>query len=279
MMNTEYLIKQFLEDYNHKLSYNTLRGYKTALKQVFAFSRKSHEELTKQDIRHWLFSLEEEGCKPNTINLKIKALKLFFTYCMEEKYRSDNPVKSIPYSKVEDTLPYYLTTEQLVQLRNAFKGNLQMRAVIEVLYSTGIRISELAQLKLNEINWAERMILISDGKGKKERIVFFTRECEERLKAYLTTRSDNLPFVFINQSETTTIGTRTVVRWFRVYRRGLDFYVSPHTLRHTFAAHLAMKGMPIVTIQTLLGHDDPRTSQTYSRLLTQAQKDIYDQWV
>lgn len=279
MLKSKEFINQFLDDYSHKLSHNTLRGYKTALEQLLDFCGKSYDDISKREIRNWLMSLEEKGCKPNTINYKLKAIRLFYKYCVEEEYMSDNPVESIPDSKVEEKLTYYLSYEQLTLLKSICKEDLRFRAVIEVLYSTGMRISELANMKLNDINWTERMIIIPEGKGKKARSVFFTRECAEHLKAYLRTRSDNLSFVFINRFETTTIGTRMIVRGFKNYRKELGFYVSPHTLRHTFAAHLVMKGMPLVSIQTLLGHDDPRTTQTYSRLFGQAQKDMYDQWL
>ncbi|WP_019243122.1 MULTISPECIES: tyrosine-type recombinase/integrase [Bacillus] len=278
MLNTEELITQFIVDYGKKLAQNTLRGYKTALEQLFEFTGKSFGDISKSDIRNWLLSLAEKGCKPSTINYKLKAMRLFYKYCVEEEYLINYPVVNIPDSKVEEKLPYYLSYEQLSSLRAICKEDLRFRAVVEVLYSTGIRVSELANMKLEEINWTERMILIPEGKGKKARFVYFTRTCEEHLKAYLRTRRDNLPFVFINRLETTTIGTKSVVYGFINYRKELDFYVSPHTLRHTFAAHLVMKGMPVVSIQTLLGHDDPRTTQTYSRLFGQAQKEMYDQW-
>lgn len=267
MLKSEEFVNLFLEDYSHKLAHNTLRGYKTALVQLIDFCAKSYDDISKREIRNWLMSLEEKGCKPNTINFKLKAIRLFYKYCVEEDYMSDNPVESIPDSKVDDKLPYYLSYEQLSLLRSICKEDLRLRGVIEVLYSTGIRISELANMKLNDINWTERMIIIPEGKGKKARSVFFTRECEEHLNAYLRTRHDNLSFVFINRFETTTIGTRTIVHWFKNYRKELGFYVSPHTLRHTFAAHLVMKGMPLVSIQTLLGHDDPRTTHTFLSLL------------
>ena len=120
---------------------------------------------------------------------------------------------------------------------------------------------------------------VRKGKGKIGRIVLFTRSCEEHLKAYLNERKDDLPYVFLNVPGTGPIHYQFVEKNFRKYKKELGIHVSPHTLRHTFAAHLAMKGMPLVGIQSLLGHASPENTQRYARLFDHERKQVYDDWM
>jgi site-specific recombinase XerD len=206
-------------------------------------------------------------------------LRVFYEYCLEEGISTQNPVEGITLPKIEDKLPTYLTYEQLMQLRSLCEGNLRQRALIEVLYTTGIRLGELSNMKLEDINWTERMIHIPKGKGKKERIVLFTKECAEYVKAYMQSRKDDLPYVFVNIMGTGPLTHSPIQETFGVYRKKLGFQFTPHTLRHTFAAHLAIKGMPLECIQALMGHENPQHTRMYARLYQKAQKDMYDEWM
>jgi site-specific recombinase XerD len=279
MLTTEACIKQFIDDHSFKCEKSTLDSYKRSIEQLLCFSKKQYHEITKRDIRNWLVCLTEEGYKVSSISKKFFDLRVFFKYCVEEELISNNPVEAITPPKSDDKLPYYLTNEQLTQLRHICSGKLKQRAIIEVLYTTGVRISELTNMKLEDINWSERLIHIPKGKGKKERIVMFTKECEEHLKAYLNQRSDELPFVFLNRLRTGAIFKTSINYWFYDYRKKLGIHVTPHTLRHTFAAQLARKGMPLSSIQALLGHEDASMTQRYARLHQQAQKEMYDEWM
>ena len=99
------------------------------------------------------------------------------------------------------------------------------------------------------------------------------------MKVYLQTRQDDLPYLFINRYGKGPIDSRSIQNWFENYREKMGIYLTPHTLRHTFAVHLAMKGMPLSCIQVLLGHEDPRQTQLYARLYGEAQKQMYDEWM
>jgi site-specific recombinase XerD len=279
MLALDECIKHFIDDYSFKLEKSTLKIYETSIRQLLGFCEKSYIEITTRDIRNWLMQLEENGYKKSTIKKNICGLRLFYQYCFEEEHMAHNPVAKISLPKDEDKLPKYLTHEQMTHLKVLCEGNLKHRAVIELLYTTGIRITELTNMKLDDINWNERMIHIPKGKGKKERIVLFTKECEELLKAYLQTRNDELPLVFLNHNGTKGIQRRSIQRWLESYRSILGITLSPHTLRHTFAAHLAMKGMPLVHLQRLLGHENSRHTHLYARLHGQAQKQMYDEWM
>lgn len=279
MITSEEYIKQFMDDYCIKLKKRTLNGYILSVRQMLAFYNKQFNEITTKDVRNWLLHLEEKGYKHNSIRNKLVGLGAFYRYCLEETFISRNPIDAIPYPKHEDKLPHYLTVDQLVLLRSLCKENLKHRAVIEVLYATGVRISELTNMRLEDITWEERMIRIPNGKGKKERIVLFTKECAEHLLAYLHTRSDDVPFVFTNRNGNGPNDPNSIQGWFVNYRKELGVYMTPHTMRHTFAAHLAMRGMPFVSIQSLLGHIDPNHTRLYSRLYDNARKEKYDEWM
>jgi site-specific recombinase XerD len=279
MLSSNLCIKHFINDYSIRLEKATLEGYVTSIRQLLCFCEKSYDEISTGDIRNWLMHLEENGYKMSTIKTKICGLRLFYQYCCEEKLMANNPVVIIQLPKDEDKLPHYLTHEKITQLRLLCEGNLKQRAIIEVLYTTGIRVTELTNMKLEDINWTERMIHIPKGKGKKERIVLFTKECEEYLKTYIQSRFDKLSFVFLDRYGTKKINRRSIQAWFESYRVKLGVFLSPHTLRHTFAAHLAMKGMPLAHLQALLGHENPRHTLLYARLHSHAQKQMYDEWM
>lgn len=272
-------MQQFKNEYSFRLTEETVYQYVLAVEQLITYCNKTFSEINSRDIRRWMSSLESKEYKAVTVKTKLAGIKLFFKYCVEEELLTKDPVKNIPFPEVEDKLPFYLQVDELTQLRKLVMGRIEERSVIEVLYTTGVRIKELVAIKKEDINWPERMITIPKGKRKKERIVLFTRECEVHLKAYLDEREDNLPFVFINTTKTGSMCPRTIQNEFKTYSKKLGIHMTPHTLRHTFAAHLAMKGMPLACIQVLLGHNGPHQTQLYARLYHQARKVIYDQWM
>lgn len=279
LITADICLKQFKDDYRFRLDEKTVNLYLLAVDQLLAFCDKPFTEINSKDIRRWMSSLELREYKAATVSSKLAGIKLFFKYCIEEGFLTKDPVKNIPVPEAEDKLPRYLQRDELLQLRQLVKGKGEERAIIEVLYATGVRLMELVNMKKEDINWPERIITIPKGKRKKERIVLFTRECAEHLKAYLELREDTQPFVFVNTKSTGSMCPRTIQLKFETYTKMIGIHISPHTLRHTFAAHLAMKGMPLECIQVLLGHNSPHQTQLYARLYHQARKEIYDQWM
>jgi site-specific recombinase XerD len=281
-MDAETCLNQFLMEYQFRLESSTLKIYHGGIKQFLNHEGKALDDITKHDIRNWLSYLSsEKGYKPSTINSKIAGLKNFFTYCREEDFITLDPAKDINFVHVEEKMPRYLSMEQLIQLRAFLKGRNQERAIMEVLYATGVRISELISMKKTDINWIERYIVIPEGKRKVGRIVLFTQGCTEHLKVYLESRTDNLTEVFVlfNSDGTLSKNSNIVEEWFRYYSKSLGFKLTPHTLRHTLAAHLAQKGMPLPCIQELLGHDNSQTTRIYAKLYDHARKEMYDEWM
>lgn len=276
MMTDE--IELFGQEYAFRLNHVTLNLYKRFTVELIGHSGKRFDEINTRDIRKWLGDLSTDGLAISTLNTRIAGIKLFYRFCSEEGLVELDPTKSIHLSKVEEKLPYYLTREQLSNLRSTAKG-LRERAVIETLFFTGLRISELVAMKKEDINWLERSIHIPKGKRKKARIVLFSRECGETLKAYLDSRTDDLPFIFLNSYGTRQASKRTIQFEFKAYGETLGIVLTPHTLRHTFAAQLAIKGMPLACIQILLGHEDQNQTRHYARLYDHARKSIYDEWM
>lgn len=188
-------------------------------------------------------------------------------------------MKSIPFPKQEEALPRYLSDEQLLKLRKLVEGKLEEQVMIEMLFSTGMRVSELRATKKTDINWSEKTIIIPVGKGKKGRIVLFNQVCADYLKAYLEKRTDALPFVFVNPQAERQVRRQTINERFQQYSSQLGLRVTPHMLRYTFTAHLARRGMRLEAIRKLLGHESIHTTHLYARFYDHLQKEQYDKWM
>ena len=270
-------MEAFFNDHHARFSTETTRGYRIALNQFFCFCVKPYDQIKAIEIRVWMNSMEEEGLKPRSIHLKLSAVKSFYRYCMEENKLKKNPALSVKTPKIDDALPYYLSRRQITILQELTKLNSRDRAMVETLYTTGVRISELLDIKLADVKWDTRQIWIRKGKGTKERFVLFTHECDVRLKAYLNGREIKSDYLFCN-SRGGRMDRDFVQKQFREYTKALGFKVSPHTMRHTFAAHLAERNMPMAYIQDLLGHVNINSTRIYTRLMEHARKKKYDQY-
>lgn len=276
---TKDYIEQFKIDHQFRLARTTIRSYQFDIRQLQELMGKPFEDITRKDVRNWLMLLEEKGYKPVTVYTKLIGVKTFFSYCLEEGLIATNPLAHIPYPKIPDKVPIYLTKPELAQLRECVQHSLLERAIIEMLAATGIRMSELIAMNKEDINETERSIHIPDGKGNQARIVLISLESLQYVTAYLKSRTDALPYVFINHTATRRIRRQIINANFQAYSERLGFRVIPHMLRHTFAARLAEKGMPGECIQQLLGHQRPSTTQLYARLFNHARKETYDKWM
>jgi site-specific recombinase XerD len=271
-------VKQaFLNDNHSRFSSETSRSYQISLSQFFSFCLKDYDEVKAADIRAWLSSMEEKKLKPRSIHTKLSALKSFFVYCMEENLLKKDPTVTIYTPKKDDALPYYLSKRQLALLQELTRADVRYRAMVEALYTTGVRISELLNIKLEDVRWETRQIWIRKGKGNKERFVLFTHECSQRLKSYLEFRTDQSVYLFSN-GRGGPLSRVTVERQFQEFTEVLGFKVTPHTMRHTFAAHLAEKQMPQSYIQELLGHVNINSTRIYTRIMEHARKKQYDRY-
>lgn len=220
-MNLE-VQQAYFNDQQARFSPETIRTYKIALSQFFSYCYKKVDEVEAKDIRDWLAMMNEKGLKPRSIQMKLSALKSFYQYCMEENLVTKNPTLKLRTPQKEDSLPYYLNKRQLVLLQELVKHNTRDRAIVEILYATGVRISEMLDIKIEDVKWSSRQIWIRKGKGNKERFVLFSHECAERLKAYLDQRRVNSVYLFANHRGE-PLSRVTVQLYFRHFSKTLGY--------------------------------------------------------
>jgi integrase/recombinase XerC len=269
-------VQQYFLDNQFRLVRETVRRDRYTFNNFFSFCQKEYDQVLAADIRHWMEERKNK-IKNSTIRLELVRLRSFYSYCQEEDLTPGNPASSVEPPKLVKSPPIYLEKSQLARLREATRVCPRERTIVETLYTTGVRVNELCRLKKEDVDWETRLITVWDGKGMKDRIVLFTAECAERLKMYLALRQDESPYLFLSELGL-PLKPSKVEHYFRCISRRLGFRVWPHLLRHTFAAHLAQKGMPLSAIQELLGHDDIKNTEIYTELYAHARKDQYDKY-
>lgn len=267
----------FFNDNYLRFSPETIRSYQIALKQFFSFIEVPYNQVKPAHIRSWLASLQEKELKPRSIQLKLAAIKSFYHYCMEENLVKKNPTLSIQTPRTQEEIPKFLSKKQLVQLQEITRQDIRDRVIIEILYATGVRVSELIHIRLEDIKWESRQIWIRKGKGNKERFVLFSYACLERINEYLKTRKETSEYLICNRKGG-HVSRVFVEKKFNHYSELLGFHVTPHMLRHTFATHLAIKNMPQTYLQELLGHTNINSTHIYTKLSQDMRKKEYDKY-
>jgi len=286
------LIRQFIhylaEEKN--ASPHTCRCYQKDLEEFENFLKGSGTYLTSGGqihvgevdriaIRKYLSYLHRKNRK-SSIARKVSTLRSFYRFLVREQMVSSNPIKNVATPKVEKPLPTALTVDEAFRLMDspAEKGRLRDRAILELLYSSGLRVSELVGLNVNQLDQDLGIVKVM-GKGRKERIVPVGKEAMEALKAYLKDRKDlgreGPLFVNLRGGRLTS---RSVGRLVKKYskRSGVFRKVSPHSLRHTFATHLLDAGADIREIQEMLGHASLSTTQRYTHVSLGKLMEVYD---
>lgn len=272
---------------------HTCRGYQKDLEEFEHFLRNSNikvnpsgqleiEKVDRFDIRRYLSFLHGKN-KKSSIARKLSTLRSFFRYLIREKVITNNPAKAVSTPKVEKSLPSSLTVDEAFRLMDSPKGEtggkaLRDRAILELLYSSGLRVGELVNLNLNHLDFTLGIVKVL-GKGRKERIVPVGLKALEALRLYLEKRMDKGPDspLFINPRGG-RLTARSVGRLIKKYTEssGIVRKVSPHTLRHTFATHLLDSGAEIREIQEMLGHSSLSTTQRYIHLTPGKLMEVYD---
>jgi integrase/recombinase XerC len=265
------------------VSPHTLRSYRVDLEQLAEFlGDRDPASLDHQDLRRFLAHLVDRRASKSTIARKLAAIRSLYTYLNREGIVLRNPARLVATPKQDKRLPQVLTVDDVLRLldapRHAGETSLRDRAVIETLYSTGIRASELIGIDHDDINRHDRLIRIR-GKGRKERIVPVGQKALDAIDAYgaVKRRSAVETAVFTNPSGK-RLTARTVQRIVGTCRKiaGIAQGASPHTLRHSFATHLLESGADLRSIQELLGHASLSTTQRYTHLNLDALMETYD---
>ncbi len=240
-------------------------------------------------IRGFMARLNEENYSKSTTARKLATLRSFYKFLVKRNYISANPVATVRTPKQEKKLPKCLEFEQIKRLLetpplDSWLGA-RDRAMLEVLYSTGMRVSEIVALNMEDVDFLGEVIHIR-GKGKKERIAPIGSSALQAIQHYLEFRNRRMTndpdfdtkVLFANKHGK-RLSTRSVRRKMDKYLRqaGLDPSISPHTLRHSFATHMLNNGADLRSVQELLGHQSLSTTQVYTHLGTSRMKEVYDQ--
>ncbi|HAB67016.1 MAG TPA: site-specific tyrosine recombinase XerD [Firmicutes bacterium] len=288
-MNNEYIpntyITKYMDylEYERKLSTNTIKSYYNDLKSFDIFFKGNILYLTYSDIEKYLSTLDTTNSR--TVSHNLTVIKTFYNFLIEENIIKENPCTLISPPKLTKKLPVYLTEEEidkLLDIKTITPYDYRNKAMLELLYATGLRISELCNLKLNDIDINNCFVRVY-GKGSKERIVPISDIALKHLIIYLEKyrniilKEKNSDYIFISNS-LTNISRQGFFKILKkeCLRSGITKNVSPHVLRHSFATHLLKHGADLRIIQELLGHEDISTTQIYSHLVNEKLKQDYE---
>lgn len=251
------------------LSDTTLKNYRIVLGLFFDTVQKLPEQVTTNDIRLFLYSYQaEKECSLRTLDKYREYISRFFSWTHSEGHIQTNPAKNVSPIKYEEKPREALSQIELEHLRMACKTDKE-RAIIEFLYSTGCRVSELSVVKKSDVDWNEKSVRLF-GKGKKHRVSFLNAKAEVTLRKYLDGRKDECEYIFASSRrpfrQMHKDGIEKIVR--TVSARASDKLgrqVTPHVLRHTTATTALRSGMPIEDISKLLGHESIDTTMIYAK--------------
>ena len=282
----DHLISSFLDFlYIEKgLSKNTVHSYENDINSFSKWSLKylgqPIKKLLKADVNQYVSFLFKQGLKSSSVNRKISTIKSFYIYLIKKKIITFSPVEDISMPKKETYLPVSMSEIEVEKLLNSPKLNIHIerrdKAMIEMLYATGMRISELVNLKLTDID-NKRLVVKVLGKGQKERLIPYGEEAADALNAYLNDREkSNIKETFLS-NRGTKITRGAFWNRIKIYlnRENLKASISPHTLRHAFATHLLNRGADLRSVQILLGHSDLSTTQIYTHIAKQRLGEIH----
>lgn len=248
------------------LSKKTLYNYKLHLEKFYEYVLKPVNFITTTDIRIYLAQISKDK-KQSTLSTEISILKSFFGWMHDEEIIEKNPMKKIKQPKVSKRLRNALTIEEIELLRDVCKTTRQ-RALLETLYATACRLDEIVKLNKDDISFNTMSARVV-GKGDKERIVYLSSKSKIYLEKYFHERIDSNEALFVTSRKPfKRLGGRSIQR--EINNLGklarIEKSIHPHILRHSFATHALQSGMTLDTIQRILGHTDPSTTQIYSEL-------------
>lgn len=263
-------------------SQHTIRNYAIDLKALRAFTDLPLNEIDRRTIRLFIAKQSETHSK-RTIVRRLSSLRTFFKYLISQGHIPKNPMEDIESPKLEKKIPLSLSYEQVQRLLNTPDTHTYLgfrdRCIMELFYSSGLRVSELVDLDKKDVNNKELLIRLR-GKGKKERVIPITRNAAEWIEAYLNhpkRKARDRKALFLNRFGR-RLTSRSVDRKFEEHltKTGLSGNITPHTIRHTIATHWLESGMDLKTIQLLLGHSSLATTTIYTHVSPKLKKEVYD---
>ena len=262
-------------------SINTYTSYINDLYYFYIFIKKDLTKVTFEDVKDYLDHLNLKKEKTSSVRRKISSLKSFYKFLYKNGYmnKKDYPLTKVAYPKMEKRLPKFIYYNDLLEIINEStkdKDGIRDRLIIEMLYATGVRVSELVNIKINDIDFNNRRIIVL-GKGNKERIVYYGEYSEEVLKEYLKTHErKNHNYLFVNSKggKLTDRGVRYIIDNI-MSKLSVKVHVTPHVLRHTFATDMLNNGCDIRVVQELLGHSSLKATEIYTHVTNEHLKKVY----
>ena len=292
------MLKGLLKEYEYYLkitkglSSNSISSYTTDLREYVEFLNKNYllrdpENITKQHIRNFISRLKRKNNTASSISRKMSAIRSFHKYLLIEKLVYTNVTTGISLPKKEKRLPLVLSVNEIDALMIAADGDepleLRNRAMLELLYGSGLRITELIELRLVDLHLNMGFINVT-GKGNKERIVPIGDEGQYALKRYIDRGRSEIKkvmgdIIFVNNrgAKISRVGFYKTLKRLAI-KAGITKDISPHTLRHSFASHLLENGVDLRMVQELLGHEDISTTQIYTHINKKQLKSVYEEF-
>ena len=266
---------------------HTLNSYAHDLRQFMEFAGEDiqWERVSKAELRRFLSHLNRQGYSRRTVSRKVSCLRSFFRFLLKEEIISSNPALDIELPKQGKSLPLFFYPDEMTAFFNSIEDSplgIRDRALLELLYATGCRASELVSIELPDLDWADCTITVM-GKGAKERLLYFGSQAKKALEQYVRQARPQLcrgdkdtKRLFVNYRGG-PLSQRSVGRIVDKYLSiaALNTDLSPHSLRHSFATHLLDNGADLRTVQELLGHKNISTTQVYTHVSSERMKKVY----
>ena len=245
-------------------SFRTIKTYQLCAEKFLKFSNKTIDKISKKDVKEYLDLLVDNGKAGNTINVNLNALKFLFEEILGKRMRLN-----IKYSKKPLKLPVVLSKEEVKKLFSVIENPAHL-LMIKLMYSAGLRVSELINLKIEDLKLNEGYGYVRQGKGNKDRIFIIAESLKQELRSYIGKKKLNeYDYLFVsNRNEKYSVRSLQVIIKKACKKAKLDKNISCHSLRHSFATHLLENGYKIHEIQLMLGHKSPETTFTYLRTIS-----------
>ena len=277
----------FMTDIRHK-SLNTVESYKRDVTQYISYLDGTGvtdiSSTTKTTVLSYLLYLQKEGRASSTVSRTLASLRSYYLFMMQNGVVKSNPTSNLEAPHVEKKIPKILSGEEvellLEQPKDCDNKGIRDKAMLELLYATGIRVSELINLDVSDVNVP--MSFVRCKGGKKERIIPMGHQAKDALENYINNvrkymvRDENETALFVNCSgaRLSRQGFWKLIKYYQ-HIAGIETDITPHTLRHSFAAHLLENGADLHSIQEMMGHADISSTQVYSRMMNSKIKDVY----
>ena len=277
----------FITDIRHK-SLNTVESYKRDVTQYISYLDGTGvtdiSSTTKTTVLSYLLYLQKEGRASSTVSRTLASLRSYYLFMMQNGVVKSNPTSNLEAPHVEKKIPKILSGEEvellLEQPKNCDNKGIRDKAMLELLYATGIRVSELINLDVSDVNVP--MSFVRCKGGKKERIIPMGHQAKDALENYINNvrkymvKDENETALFVNCSgaRLSRQGFWKLIKYYQ-HIAGIETDITPHTLRHSFAAHLLENGADLHSIQEMMGHADISSTQVYSRMMNSKIKDVY----